>query len=83
MANTPEIHIPAPLDCFAVFSTSDINQMELECMAPYLMGDEVNAETDINIIRGISSFAELIKRRIEGKAEYRVFSLLPDGSIHE
>lgn len=83
MANTPEIHIPAPLDCFAVFSTSDINQMELECMAPYLMGDKVDVEVDINIIRGISSFAELIKRRIEGKAEYRAFSLLPDGNIHE
>lgn len=83
MANIPEINIPAPLDCFAVFSTSDINQMELECMAPYLMGQDGNTEIDINIIRGINLFAELIKRRIKARAEYRVFSLLPDRSIPE
>ena len=52
-------------------------------MAPYLMGIEVAPETDLNVIRGISCLAEHIKRRIEGKAEYRVFSLLPDSSVHE
>lgn len=78
MSNRPEINIPAPFDCFAVFSTADINQMELECMTPYLMGQDGNAEIDINIIRGINRFAELIKNRIEGKAEYRVFILPSD-----
>ena len=83
MSNTPEIHIPAPIDCFAVFSATDINQMELECMAPYLMGLEVNSGIDINIIRGINLFAELIRKRIEASGEYRVFSILPDISVHE
>ena len=81
MTNRPEINISAPIDCFEVFSTSDINQMELECMAPFLESPPDQAEAAINVLHGIHLFAELIKRRVEGKAEYRVFSLRSDSSI--